>query len=595
MSTHATPIEKLGRRLGRRVLCVGLDLKDVAAFIGAVDAELVLRAADAVDALPEDVVAGILDARELPADQLLLARRALRGVPVLVVGAHGLADADLDTLEATEVLRWPAAPGEARRRVASVLAQGRAALTASFAEQALGRSINGLSVADATFRDAKLVYVSPVFESMTGYRSDDVLGTNCRFLQGTERAQPGISVLRDAVEQRTHASAIVRNVRKDGTAFWNEVTIFPFEIHGRPSRWLGGVQHDVTEREEALKRIERLGALLVQQRAFAHRILDGIEVGIVTTMAEGTVTYMNQAAERLLDSSAEGSLPRTLAALLGLQSSASSLVGSDGRRSIVCAVGGRELDVLVTREGANDDPAAELFVTLRDRTIEQRAQVERQRVAHVLGMATMVAGFAHEIRNPIAAMRSLSEDIAELLEEQGLVLPHVPKLLTLVARIERLVRTTLAFGRPPDVHRERERPWTILSGALAGIVHRAPTSVTVEAAENLADVECDATRVVQALVILLDNALDAVGDPRRVTLRACGEARSVRFEVIDDGPGIAPEILDRVFDPFFTTKPASVGLGLAIAQQIAVENGARLEVTSRPGRTAMALVLGHAA
>jgi signal transduction histidine kinase len=102
---------------------------------------------------------------------------------------------------------------------------------------------------------------------------------------------------------------------------------------------------------------------------------------------------------------------------------------------------------------------------------------------------------------------------------------------------------------------------------------------------------------VQALVILLDNALDATGSPRRVRLRAetarAGEGRLrksepppapfVRIDVKDDGPGIPPDILGRIFDPFFTTKATGTGLGLSIAQQLVTVNGARIELTSAIG------------
>jgi len=99
--------------------------------------------------------------------------------------------------------------------------------------------------------------------------------------------------------------------------------------------------------------------------------------------------------------------------------------------------------------------------------------------------------------------------------------------------------------------------------------------------------------------VLLDNALDAASSPRGVLLRvskgrpsreADGRARRstappppqvmIRFEVIDDGPGVPVAETTRIFDPFFTTKPSGTGLGLSIAQQVVSENGGRLELTS---------------
>jgi two-component system sensor histidine kinase AtoS len=119
--------------------------------------------------------------------------------------------------------------------------------------------------------------------------------------------------------------------------------------------------------------------------------------------------------------------------------------------------------------------------------------------------------------------------------------------------------------------------------------------IAVEIEEDLPDVHVDERHIAQVLVILLQNALDAAGSPSRVRvrlrlaralhpgLRSTEGDPSVTFEVINEGAGIAPDVLGRVFDPFFTTKPTGTGLGLSIAQQLVHENCGRLGVDSPPG------------
>lgn len=105
---------------------------------------------------------------------------------------------------------------------------------------------------------------------------------------------------------------------------------------------------------------------------------------------------------------------------------------------------------------------------------------------------------------------------------------------------------------------------------------------------RLPSVRVDGGQVVQALVALLDNALDAAGRSERVRVapRSCDDAPpgpGVAFEVCDDGPGISADELGRVFDPFYTTKPQGTGLGLVIAQRLVLENGGHLSAASAPG------------
>jgi signal transduction histidine kinase len=163
------------------------------------------------------------------------------------------------------------------------------------------------------------------------------------------------------------------------------------------------------------------------------------------------------------------------------------------------------------------------------------------------------------------------------------------------------VRASLLFGRPSPPRRAAHRPWTILSAAASALLPRTQklgSDLPIEADAELPDVVVDDGQLVQVLVILLNNALDATGSPRRVLLHArcerpSSEARGrksepppapfMRFDVKDDGPGIPPNILGQIFDPFFTTKAAGTGLGLSIAQQLASENGARIELNSTVG------------
>jgi PAS domain S-box-containing protein len=104
------------------------------------------------------------------------------------------------------------------------------------------------------------VYVNPAFERTTGYTAEEVLGRNCRFLQDEDRDQPAVGELRAAVHEGRHCSVVLRNYRKDGTLFWNELSIYPVRDEERRVTNFVGVQNDITERiraEEILSEIRR--------------------------------------------------------------------------------------------------------------------------------------------------------------------------------------------------------------------------------------------------------------------------------------------------------------------------------------------------
>src|ERR687898_425039 len=127
-------------------------------------------------------------------------------------------------------------------------------------ERAVIASTNSIVITDPNQPDDPIVYVNPAFERMTGYAAEEVLGRNCRFLQREDRAQPALEELKAAVCEGRHCTVVLRNYRKDGTLFWNELSIYSVrDEDGRMTNFVG-VQNDVTERiraEEILSEIRR--------------------------------------------------------------------------------------------------------------------------------------------------------------------------------------------------------------------------------------------------------------------------------------------------------------------------------------------------
>jgi PAS domain S-box-containing protein len=108
----------------------------------------------------------------------------------------------------------------------------------------------GVVIADATLADTPIIYVNSGFERMTGYSRDEVKGKNCRFLQGDDRDQPELEVLREMLNAARPGKVLLRNYRKDGTLFWNELRITPIFSQGSLTHFIG-IQNDVTAQKQA--------------------------------------------------------------------------------------------------------------------------------------------------------------------------------------------------------------------------------------------------------------------------------------------------------------------------------------------------------
>ena len=117
-------------------------------------------------------------------------------------------------------------------------------------QRAVESSMNGIIIADAQSGNLPIIYVNPAFESLTGYSSEEVMGRNCRFLQGEETRQPELDILRRALSDGSDCNVILRNFRKDGELFWNHLFISPVRDESGSITHFVGIQNDLTERRQ---------------------------------------------------------------------------------------------------------------------------------------------------------------------------------------------------------------------------------------------------------------------------------------------------------------------------------------------------------
>jgi signal transduction histidine kinase len=210
-------------------------------------------------------------------------------------------------------------------------------------------------------------------------------------------------------------------------------------------------------------------------------------------------------------------------------------------------------------------------------------ELEAAEARRVSEMHELVLGIAHEIRNPLNAIRLNMHTVGQVFRDEAAlssdeIAAMLDEMEEEVARLETLMREMLGFARadgrqsaPVDVTDEIRRTAVLLRSNLEQHDIRLVLNLTEEPCR----VAADATRLRQVLINLINNAVEALGADGRIEIVTRCDGGQVAISVIDDGPGISAEDRQRVFIPFFSTKPTGTGLGLALARKFIEEAGGR--------------------
>jgi len=226
-----------------------------------------------------------------------------------------------------------------------------------------------------------------------------------------------------------------------------------------------------------------------------------------------------------------------------------------------------------------------LIAPLRVKLVESQALLERQEKLASLG--TLAAGVAHEIRNPLTAIKAWLFMHQKNLQAGSQEHADAAVIGREIDRLERIVKDFLLFARPSEPELEAvaaEQPLREVRDLMARQLERSNIQLVLEPSPGF-KVTADPQQLKQVLINLVQNAADAIGQNGTVTLRARldrtrlsgHETDVVVLEVNDTGKGIPLEVEKRLFDPFFSTKESGTGLGLSIAARIVQKHGGLLQ------------------
>lgn len=340
-----------------------------------------------------------------------------------------------------------------------------------------------------------------------------------------------------------------------------------------------------------------------------NRILENLSTAIMLFDADLYLRYLNPAAEMLCRGSARQLVGIPLAELLLTRESLVEPVREaltsghpfSKHEQVFELISGEEItaDVTVTiLQDSNTAPEILLELKSMDRLI--RITRDENQVLQQNATRELLRGLAHEIKNPLGGLRGAAQllerqlDNEELKEYTQVIIDEADRLQKLVNRL--LGPSGMPKMRQVNLHEVLEyvRNITIKDSTADIQIHR-------DYDPSIPDITGDSDLLIQTILNIVNNARQALGERGNIILRTrvmrkftIGQQQHrlvACIEVIDDGPGVPPEIREKIFFPMITGRAEGTGLGLSIAQRLVHQHGGLIECNSVPGRTVFSIFL----
>jgi len=216
----------------------------------------------------------------------------------------------------------------------------------------------------------------------------------------------------------------------------------------------------------------------------------------------------------------------------------------------------------------------------------ERLEQEAIRSEKLKAISTLAAGMAHEIKNPLTAIKTFSESVSEFRDDPTFMKQYNETMPAEISRIQRIVQDLLNFAKPKSPELKPVELGPLIHSTvslLSSELSKRHIHWTVTCQHNGAAPQADADQLRQVLINLVQNAAEAMPDGGTLTITTQTNDGHWELQVSDTGQGIPKELLPKIFDPFVTTKEHGNGLGLAMVYSIIQAHHGTIHVASTPG------------
>jgi PAS domain S-box-containing protein len=335
----------------------------------------------------------------------------------------------------------------------------------------------------------------------------------------------------------------------------------------------------------------QLYAQVVLANEHLNNIVSTIESGVVAVNPTGQITLFNRAAEQLTGMPIERVRYQSVSVLPACVGTMLTETVVDGRARTEPEVGLSDgtttRPIICTTSPLHDQMGAVLgaVAVFSDLTPHKNLELERRRTERLAYFEMLAAGIAHEIKNPLVSIKTFAQLLPRRRSDDRFIENFGRTVTHEIARIERLLDRLRALSRPA----ERPRHPVDLRAPIGDAIEAmrpafVEKSIVLSVATGRAPcmIIGDRSELEQLFLNLLMNAHEATPAGGMVRVELAVASGRVIVAVVDTGPGVPAELLERVFDPFFSTKEQGSGLGLAICASIARGHAGRIKAETRP-------------
>jgi two-component system sensor histidine kinase PilS (NtrC family) len=329
---------------------------------------------------------------------------------------------------------------------------------------------------------------------------------------------------------------------------------------------------------------------LVSLQALHENVIHSIRSGLITTDLHGRITLLNAPGQKLLQRPASSVYGRHIAELFLDRLPKLEALSAQGEVRVMTPSGEQKIfGITVTPLSIADRGDIGHVYTFEDHTEIRRLEKEVRMRDRLAAVGRLSAGIAHEIRNPLASISGSIQVLSRVTPFNDEQKTLVDIIIRESKRLNNIITDFLAYSREKSCKLESRDLIPLLEDTLLLLENRSQSAelkIVRKFDVTQAFAMVDGDRMKQVFWNLLENAVRAMSQAGTITVSLRARANRWRIGFGDTGPGIAPELTEKIFEPFQSQFEGGTGLGLALVYQIVQAHNAKISVQSEPGKGA---------